>query len=187
MLYPRPRSVPVLAFALCLIAPAIVLAASQARWQFLESSVCDLGQEIMALGGCGQKKVERAADRVCAAASLASDCARVKEGKGFFKAIAKAVKRCRKLAKTAEKKGIDTSGVPSALENTRIATRSLILCCIDEVKDRPGFIDNDRLLKAVAKAEVQIERAKLALTGKKPHVRAFAAYRLAFNALRKVK
>jgi len=182
----RPGSVPVLAVCLLVLVPAVVLAVSAARWELLDTSICDLGQDLMALAGCGLKKVERAADRGCASATLASECAREQEGKAFFKAVVKMVKRCRKVTKAAGRKGVDATAIPADLERTRLAARRLLLDAIEEVKGRPGFIDDDRLVRAVARAEDQVQRAKLALTGKKPYVRVFSAYRTAFDALRRV-
>jgi len=186
MTSPHPRPLPVLVLGLFLVASAGALAQSAARWDFVGESMCSLGQVVRDLSGCGQKKVERVAGKTCAAIQKAALCSGGEEGREFFKTAVKAAKRCRKAQRTAERKGIDASGIRPALETVRISIRSLLLEAIDEVKDRPDFVDDDRLVRAAAKAEDHIQKARLSMTSKKPFIQAFSNYRTAFEALRKV-
>jgi hypothetical protein len=163
--------------------PMALAAVGPELWDCVACCTCQFDDGLDDLANCGQKRVSRLAERTRLTLREAGDRASECDGKGCFRALTKLAKRARKTSRAAERKGFGAEGIPCGLESLRVAIRKVIEAGVAEVKARPDYETNDRLVKAAAKAEGGIEEGREALDGRRPYIRCFAAYRQAWLAL----
>jgi hypothetical protein len=179
----HPRPIYVLALGLLLLVPFAVFGFSGERWAEAESAFRHVEGLVTDLITHPDRRIARAAQKSGPCVEMAGDCGHAADSEGYFKNAQNAAKRLEKLVKAAGKAGADTTRIEAALLRVRISARSIVFEGIREVKARPDFEIDDRVVRAAAKAEMLIEKARRAETGRKPWLRAMKAYRKAFLRL----